>query len=86
MKRIIVAITGASGAVYGVRTLQLLKDIADTVKFIEEGDQAAKDAANNPPPPPPPADAAAAPADGSAAPADKGAAPPADAKPADPKK
>ena len=28
MKRIVVAITGASGAVYGVRALQLLKDIA----------------------------------------------------------
>ncbi len=28
------------------------QDIADTVKFIEEGDQAAKDAAANPPPPP----------------------------------
>jgi hypothetical protein len=61
------------------------QDIADTVKFIEEGEQAAKDAANNPPPPPPPADAAAAPADGAAAPGDKGGAP-ADAKPADPKK
>jgi tetratricopeptide (TPR) repeat protein len=56
------------------------QDIADTVKFIEEGDQAAKDAANNPPPPPPPADGAAAPADGAAAPA------PADAKPANSKK
>jgi tetratricopeptide (TPR) repeat protein len=70
------------------------QDIADTVKFIEEGEQAAKDAANNPPPPPAPADGAAAPAngaaaptDGAAAPADKGAAPPpADAKPATQKK
>jgi tetratricopeptide (TPR) repeat protein len=40
------------------------QDIADTVKFIEEGEQAAKDAAANPPPPPPPADGAAPPADG----------------------
>jgi tetratricopeptide (TPR) repeat protein len=57
------------------------QDIADTVKFIEEGEQAAKDAAANPPPPPPPADGAA-PAGGAAAPADAkgGAAPPADAK------
>ena len=56
------------------------QDIADTVKFIEEGEQAAKDAAANPPPPPPPAEGAA-PADGAAAPADaKGGAAPADAK------
>jgi len=57
------------------------QDIADTVKFIEEGDQAAKDAANNPPPPPPPPAAdAAAPADGAAAPVDKGGAAPPPAK------
>lgn len=57
------------------------QDISDTVKFIEEGEQAAKDAAANPPPPPPPADGAAPPADGAAPPADsKGAPPPADAK------
>jgi len=66
------------------------QDISDTVRFIQEGEQAAKDAANQPPPPPPPADGAAAPADGAAPPADaKGGAapPPADAaKPAAPKK
>ena len=58
------------------------QDISDTVRFIQEGEQAAKDAANQPPPPPPPpADGAAPPADGSAPPADgKGATPPADAK------
>src|SRR5450432_2127370 len=68
------------------------QDIATTVKFIEEGEQAAKDAAANPPPPPPPAEGAA-PADGSAPPADgKGGAAPPDAKggaapaPADTKK
>jgi tetratricopeptide (TPR) repeat protein len=53
------------------------QDIADTVKFIEEGEQAAKDAAANPPPPPPPADGAAPPADGSAAPPAAGGAAPA---------
>jgi len=67
-------------------------DISDTVKFIQEGEQAAKDAANQPPPPPPPpADGAApaggAPADGKGAPpADAKGAPPADAKGAAPKK
>ena len=63
-------------------------DISDTVKFIQEGEQAAKDAANQPPPPPPPpADGAAPPANGAAAPPGdgKGAAPPpADAKGAAP--
>jgi tetratricopeptide (TPR) repeat protein len=54
-------------------------DIADTVKFIQEGEQAAKDAANQPPPPPPP------PADGAAPPTDgKGGTPPPDAKGAPP--
>jgi len=56
------------------------QDIADTVKFIEEGEQAAKEAAANPPPPPPPAEGAAAPADGSADGKGGAAAPPADAK------
>jgi len=67
------------------------QDIADTVRFIQEGEQAAKDAANQPPPPPPPpADGAAAPAGGAGtpppggagtAPGDaKGGTPPADAK------
>jgi len=56
------------------------QDIADTVKFIEEGEQAAKDAAANPPPPPPPAEGAAPPADGSADGKGGAAAPPADAK------
>ncbi|MEI9938854.1 MAG: hypothetical protein WDO69_16675 [Pseudomonadota bacterium] len=61
-------------------------DIADTVKFIQEGEQAAKDAANQPPPPPPPADGAAPPADGAAAPPGAAAAPPgAAAPPADAK-
>ncbi len=61
------------------------QDIADSVKFIQEGEQAAKDAANQPPPPPPPADGAAPPADGSAAPpADGKGAPPADGKGATP--
>lgn len=50
------------------------QDISDTVRFIQEGEQAAKDAANQPPPPPPPADAAAPPADG------KDGVPPADGK------
>ena len=51
------------------------QDISDTIKFIQEGEQAAKDAANQPPPPPPP------PADGAAPPpADGSAPPPADAK------
>ena len=61
-------------------------DISDTVKFIQEGEQAAKDAANQPPPPPPPpADGAAPPADGKGAPpADAKGAPPADAKGAPP--
>ncbi|MES1178851.1 MAG: hypothetical protein ABUL62_31310 [Myxococcales bacterium] len=62
------------------------QDIQDTIKFIQEGEQAAKDAANQPPPPPPPADGAAPPADGAAPPADAkgGAAPPADTKGAAP--
>jgi flavin prenyltransferase len=34
MKRIIVAITGASGAIYGVRALQLLTDIADVESHL----------------------------------------------------
>ena len=34
MKRIIVAITGASGAIYGVRALQLLKGIADVESHV----------------------------------------------------
>jgi hypothetical protein len=61
-------------------------DIADTVKFIQEGEQAAKDAANQPPPPPPaPADGAAPSADGKGAPpVDAKGAPPADAKGAPP--
>lgn len=46
------------------------QDIADTVKFIEEGEQAAKEAAANPPPPPPPPEGANPPADGAAPPAD----------------
>jgi tetratricopeptide (TPR) repeat protein len=78
----------ASFAAAVKRSKDRSQDIADTVKFIEEGEQAAKDAAANPPPPPP-ADTSAAPADGAAPPADaKGgaAAPPADAKPADTKK
>jgi len=65
-------------------------DISDTVKFIQEGEQAAKDAANQPPPPPPPpADGAAPPAGGAADGKGGGAPPPADAKgapPADAKK
>ncbi|HEX3774638.1 MAG TPA: hypothetical protein VHV51_09250 [Polyangiaceae bacterium] len=56
------------------------QDIADTVKFIEEGEQAAKDAANNPPPPPPPADNGGGAANGNGAAPAGGAAPPADAK------
>jgi 4-hydroxy-3-polyprenylbenzoate decarboxylase len=34
MKRIIIAITGASGAIYGVRALQLLADIADVESHL----------------------------------------------------
>lgn len=34
MKRIIVAITGASGAIYGVRALQFLKDMADVESHV----------------------------------------------------
>ncbi|HET7541629.1 MAG TPA: hypothetical protein VFK05_17265 [Polyangiaceae bacterium] len=60
------------------------QDIADTVKFIQEGEQAAKEAAANPPPPPPPAEGAAPPADGAAPPADGKGAPPADGKGAPP--
>jgi tetratricopeptide (TPR) repeat protein len=45
------------------RSKERTQDIDDMVKFIKEGEQAAKDAANNPPPPPP---ADAAPADGAA--------------------
>jgi tetratricopeptide (TPR) repeat protein len=70
----------ASFAAAVKRSKDRSQDIADTVKFIEEGEQAAKDAAANPPPPPPPAEGAA-PADGAAAPADgKDSKPPADAK------
>jgi len=61
------------------------QDIADTVKFIQEGEQAAKEAAANPPPPPPPPEGAAPPADGKGAPpADGKGAPPADGKGAPP--
>jgi tetratricopeptide (TPR) repeat protein len=58
--------TGFAAAVK--RSKDRSQDIADTVRFIEEGEQAEKDAKNNPPPPPPPADGAAPPADGAAAP------------------
>jgi 4-hydroxy-3-polyprenylbenzoate decarboxylase len=34
VKRIIVAITGASGAIYGIRALQLLKEIADLESHV----------------------------------------------------
>jgi 4-hydroxy-3-polyprenylbenzoate decarboxylase len=34
MKRIVVAITGASGAIYGVRALQLMADIADVETHV----------------------------------------------------
>jgi tetratricopeptide (TPR) repeat protein len=42
------------------------QDISDTIKFIQEGEQAAKEAAANPPPPPPPAEGAPPPADSGA--------------------
>ena len=77
----------ASFAAAVKRSKDRSQDIQDTIKFIQEGEQAAKDAANQPPPPPP-ADGAAPPADGAAPPADAkgGAPPPADAKkPADKK-
>jgi 4-hydroxy-3-polyprenylbenzoate decarboxylase len=34
MRRIIVAVTGASGAIYGVRALQFLKDVADVESHV----------------------------------------------------
>lgn len=34
MKRIVIAITGASGAIYGVRALQLLNDMADVESHV----------------------------------------------------
>lgn len=34
MKRIIVALTGASGAIYGVRALELLKDVPDVESHV----------------------------------------------------